>query len=367
MKKPFLLFSLLVNLLVSGMTIAGEQLLALTDEQSTHLGVRITVPQRVDVLPLGRAPARVVLPPENEFMVSALQSGIIENVSVALGANVSQGQVMARIQSPALLEMQRTVLDAATEYNVATARLERDQTLLKEGIIARLRWLETQSQFDRAEAALRTAEQALTVSGFGIKDIRNLESGRKLNSLIEIRSPVSGTVLERIAVVGQRVELLAPLFRVGRLNTLWLEVAMPQERLNEIATGDRIHLETPEAEAKIIQVSRNVDAGSQTALVRAVVERGNDKLHPGMNVNVQLLHNSHDQILRLPLAAVFVHEAKHYVFVKTAGGYEARKVGVAGEDSHSVVVHEGLDAGDKVVVEGVAGLKAAWVGVGEGE
>lgn len=360
-------FFLLMSLCLQGLAQASERMLSLTDEQAAHLGVRVILPQRVEFLPLGRAPARVVLPPENEFVVGAPLSGIIENVGVALGANVTQGQVMARIQSPALLEMQKTLLDAASESSVAKARLERDETLLKEGVIARMRWLETRSQYERAEAALKTAEQTLTVSGFSLKEIRDIESSHKLNSLITIRAPVSGTVLERVAVVGQRVELLSPLFRVGRLETLWLEVAMPQERIHEVVVGDSIKLESPTATAKIIQVSRNVDPGSQTTLVRAVVQQGADGLHPGMNVNVQLQHGSREPLFRLPLAALFVHEARHYVFVKTASGYEARKVEIAGEESHGAVIHEGLQADDKVVVEGVAGLKAAWQGMGEGE
>ncbi|MGI9212871.1 MAG: efflux RND transporter periplasmic adaptor subunit [Methylococcaceae bacterium] len=367
MNRGFIVLSLLIGFLMCGMATAAERLLTLTDEQADHLGIRLTAPDPVSRLPLGRAPAQVVLPPENEYQVSAPQSGVIEQVTVALGASVQKGQVMARIQSPTLLELQKNLLDAASEFDIIKARLERDATLLAEGVIARIRWLETQSQYQKAEAGLNTARQTLAISGLDNLEIKKLERDHQLSSLTEVRAPVSGIVLERSAVTGQRVEWLTPLFRVGQLHTLWLEVRVPQERLGEMVPGDHIHLDKPQAEARIIEISRNVDTNSQTALVRAVVEQGNTELRPGMNVTVQLMHNSRDVIFQLPVAVVFVHESKSYVFVKTPAGYEARPVEVAGEEEHRVVVHGGLNTGEQVVIQGVAGLKAAWLGAGDHE
>lgn len=365
MKRGIILLSGLIGLFTGSLAMAAGSMLTLTDEQADHLGVRLIAPESVSHLPLGRAAAHIVLPPDNEYQVSAPQSGVIEHVTVALGSSVEKGQVMARIQSPALLELQKTMLDAASEFDISKARLERDRTLLAEGVIARIRWLETQSQYQKAEASLNSARQTLMISGLSHREISTLESGHQLSGLTEVRAPVSGIVLERTAVTGQRVEWLTPLFRVGQLHTLWLEVSVPQERIGEMIPGDHIHLEKPQAEARILEISRNVDTNSQTALVRAVVEQGNTDLRPGMNVTVQLMHNSRDVIFRLPVAAVFVHESRSYVFVKTPAGYEARPVDIAGEEEHHVVVHGGLNTGEQVVIQGVAGLKAAWLETGE--
>jgi cobalt-zinc-cadmium efflux system membrane fusion protein len=347
--------------------LAAENAVQITAEQAKHLGIRTVKPEEVAAMPLARAPARVVLPPQNEFVVSAPQAGVIGNVAVPLGVKVKQGEMLARIQSPDLLALQRELLDAASEFNLAEARLRRDETLLKEGIISRLRWQETKSDFDKAQAALRAAEQTLAASGLGQGEIRRLKTNRQLSSLIEVRSPIDGVVLERMAVVGQRVDRLAPLFRVGRLDELWLEVDMPQERLHEVRIGDRISLENSRATARIIEVGQHVDPKSQSALVRAVVDSPAEDLRPGMHVNVQLMHKSTDLIFRLPIAALVGHEGRDYVFVQTPEGFVAREVAVAGLEAYSVVIHEGLEAGEEVAVQGVAALKAAWLGMGEEE
>lgn len=357
---------LLLGLMFSAAIAADQQRVELDAQQIEHLDIRTALPVEVGALPLLRAPGRVSLPPAREFIVSARQAGVISHVAVPLGVKVSKGQILAAIQSTALLDLQRSLLDAASAYQVAAAKLNRDETLLREGVISRMRWQETRSDFDRAEASLRTLEQTLLASGMSEAEIARLRSTRQVDPLLSVYAPTEGIILERMAVVGQRVDTLAPLFRIGKLGELWLEVDMPQERLHEVRIGDRVTVESPPAVARIIEVGQSVDPRSQSALVRAVVEKGATGLRPGMNVNVQLMHRSTDRIFKVPVSAVFGHEGKQYVFVPVAGGFEARAVAVAGQETYHVVIHEGLRPGERVVVQGVAALKAAWVGMDEG-
>jgi cobalt-zinc-cadmium efflux system membrane fusion protein len=365
MKALFLLVLMCLSLAVTA--TAAENVVRLSAEQIGHLGVRTVAPEAVAALPLARAPGRVVLPPAKEFVVSALQSGVVGHVNVPVGVKVAKGQVLAQIRSADLLDMQRALLNAASEFGLAQAKLHRDQTLLQEGVISRLRWQETRSDFDKAQADLGAAEQTLLASGMSPADVKRLKSTHKLDSLLEVRAPIDGVVLERMAVVGQRVDVLAPLFRIGKLDELWLEVDMPQERLREIRIDDRVTVDNPKASARIVEVGQNVDPQSQSALVRAVVDQGTAELRPGMHVNVQLMHRSTDRLFRIPVAALFSHEGRNYVFVKVSEGFAARAVAVAGQEAYGIVVHEGLEPGEAVAVQGVAGLKAAWLGIGEGE
>ena len=354
-------------LLGSGFAAADEHPLKLSDEQITHLGILTARPEPVASIPLALAPGRVVLPPAKEFAVSAFQAGVITRVNVPLGVKVHKGQVLAEINSVMLLDLQRTLVDNHSAFGVAEAKLRRDETLLREGIIAKMRWQETRSDFDRAQAALWAAEQTLLASGVSAAEVQQLKSAHQLHGLYSVLAPIDGVVLDRMAVVGQRVDVLAPLFRIGKLDELWLEVGMPQERLKESRIGDRVTVENPKARARVIEIGQNVDPQSQTALVRALVEQGADKLRPGMQVNVQLMHSSTDRGFRVPVATVFNHEGKNYVFVRRAEGFEAREVAVAGQEPYSTVLHEGLRDGEAVVVQGVASLKAAWLGAAESQ
>jgi cobalt-zinc-cadmium efflux system membrane fusion protein len=295
--------------------------------------------------------------------VTAAQSGVITHVNVPLGVKVTKGQVLAEIDSVALVDLQRSLVDASAVFGVAAAKLNRDEILLREGVISRMRLQETQSDFERAQATLRAAEQTLLASGIAQADIDRIKTNTThINGLYKVLAPVDGMVLDRMAMVGQRVDAFSPLFRIGKLDVLWLEVDMPQERLKEARIGDRVTVENLKVRARVIEISQSVDPQSQSTVVRALVESGTERLRPGMHVNVQTMHRSTDRIFKVPVAAVFSHEGHNYVFVKRLGGFEAVEVAVAGQEAYSMVLHEGLQGGEAVVVQGVAGLKAAWLG-----
>jgi cobalt-zinc-cadmium efflux system membrane fusion protein len=288
---------------------------------------------------------------------------VITHVNVPLGVKVTKGQVLAEIDSVALVDLQRSLVDASAVFGVAAAKLNRDEILLREGVISRMRLQETQSDFERAQATLRAAEQTLLASGIAQADIDRIKTNTThINGLYKVLAPVDGMVLDRMAMVGQRVDAFSPLFRIGKLDVLWLEVDMPQERLKEARIGDRVTVENLKVRARVIEISQSVDPQSQSTVVRALVESGTERLRPGMHVNVQTMHRSTDRIFKVPVAAVFSHEGHNYVFVKRLGGFEAVEVAVAGQEAYSMVLHEGLQGGEAVVVQGVAGLKAAWLG-----
>ena len=362
-----LLTVLMVGLTVGRPVAALDDLIKLNAEQEQHIGIRTVQPEAISSIPLARAPARVSLPPMNEYIVSASQAGLINRVEVAMGMKIAKGQVLAQLQSPSLLGLQRDVLDAVTGYDLARAKLNRDTTLLNEGIIARMRFQETQSDYERYATALKEAEQVLAAAGVSAIDLNTLKQTRTLNSYMNVRSPIDGVVLERMVTAGQRVDVLAPLFRIGKLDELWLEIDMPQERMNEVRMGDRVRIENTNGTARITQIGQSVNPGSQSALVRGIIEGKLPSIRPGQNVNVQISHASTDRLFRLPIAALVNQEGKAYVFVRVPGGFAARPVAVASTEERNVVIHEGLRDGEQVAVQGVAALKASWTGIGSDE
>ncbi len=347
-----------------GVGLAAGNLIKIDDQQIEHLGIRTLAPESTSSVPLARAPARVTVPPRNEFIVSAPQAGIISKVNVAIGVGVKTGEIMAQINSPDLLGLQRALLNAKTEFDLAQAKLSRDRTLLDEGIISRMRWQETRSDFDKFATSLKEAEQVLATAGMSKAETKELLHTHHLSSLLNVRSPIDGVVLERMATAGQRVDILAPLFRVANLQELWLDIDMPQERMREIRPGDHIDIENTDLKARITHIGQNVTPNSQSVLVRAVIEGKTEQIRPGQNINVQLLHNSADRLFKVPLSALVRVAGKQYVFVRVRQGFEARQVQVAGEEERKAIIHEGLGSGENIAVQGVAALKAAWLGLG---
>jgi len=353
--------------LFGGALHAQDHVLKMTPEQAQHIGIKTLKPAVTHQMPLARAPATVSLPPQHEQIVSAPVAGFVDKIEVTLGTEVQAGQILARIRSTELLALQRASLDADTDLRLAETRLNRDRTLLKEGIIAMIRFEETRADHDRRLSAQKEADQSLAAVGMSEAEIRALKRSRALIGALPVRTPIAGVILERLVALGQRVDPLSPLFKLGKLDELWLEIDMPMERLPEARVGDTVAIENSGLDARITHIGQNIDPGSQSAPVRAVVTQRTEKLKPGQHVNVQLMHASSDDLFRLPIAALVSQGGKDYVFVRVRDGYEARAVAVASKEEREAVIHAGLQPGDEVVVQGAAALKASWIGIGGDE
>ncbi len=332
-------------------------------EQARALGVETAAAQAQASAEIAGLPALVVVPNEQLQVVSAPLAGLLEQVLVSAHQTVSKGQVLARLQSPELADLQHTYLQAATQASLARANLERDQALYAEGIIAESRYLASRSRVVEAAADLAERTQALRLAGMSAQAIAKLRAGQRVGTLVELASPLDGVVLEQLAVAGQRLEPRAPVLKVARLAPLWLEIQLPVARLNDVREGAAAAVPGAAASGQVIAVGRSVASGNQTVLVRARIDRGAERLRPGQYVEASLAVTAGAAASSVPAQALARIAGKPVVFVRTPQGFRAQPVEVLGEASGRAVV-AGLRSDEQVAVKGVAALKAAAAGIG---
>ncbi|HLF97728.1 MAG TPA: efflux RND transporter periplasmic adaptor subunit [Methylococcaceae bacterium] len=343
---------------------AGETV-AVSDEQAQLLGIVTAAPQSADKVPQLRAPARVVLPPQQEYVVSATQAGLVSRVAASAGEKVAAGQTLALLASPAFLALQRDYLHAVREHHLADSQVARDRRLLDAGAIPQRRYQETGVLHDKHSASDDEARQVLRLAGMNEDEIDALRKTAKLSDTLSIRAPFAGVVLENMAAAGRQVDQLAPLFRIANLDRLWLEIHLPQEQAAAILDGDLV--EAGAARGKITAVNRQVDPATQSVPARAEVENAHDDLRPGQMLEAEILRPAGEPVFSLPAAALTHHGAGAFVFVRVATGFEARSVEMLGRREATVFVRGALSAADRIAVQGVAALKARWTEADEGE
>jgi RND family efflux transporter MFP subunit len=339
-----------------------EALITLNAEQQAAFGI-----QTSSVQPVTRAlskpyPARVAVPNDQLRVVSAPLDGVVEAMLVAEGAQVKTDQVLARLHSPGLLELQASYLEARTRRMLSGESLARDRALHADGIIARRRLLETEAshrEFVNAEARDR---QALLLAGMSETAIKQLARSQKLSSLVEVRAPLDGVILEQIATGGQRLMTSDPLYRIGHLQPLWIEVHVPLESLGNLQPGDEILVTDAGLPAKIITVGRMIHGSDQGVLIRAELHEGVDQLRPGQFVEARLALAAEQHALRVPARAVVRQAGQDYVFAQRADGYAIIAVTVLAHEGKDVVLEGALNDADAVVINGTAALKASWPG-----
>lgn len=306
-------------------------------------------------------PAKVVVPNSRLRVVSAPMEGVVEALLVAEGETVEKGQSLAMIRSRGLLELQASYLESRTRRQLSGATLARDRKLHAEGIVAKRRLLESQAAHREARTAEERDRQGLALAGMPPAAIKSLASRQKLSAVLEVSAPLSGVVLEQIATAGQRLAVSDPLYRIGNLSTLWIEVHVPVNALDGLQQDSAVVLSNG-LQARVITIGRMVHGTDQGVLVRAVVREGVDRLRPGQFIEARMSRHADSGQLRLPGQAVLRIDGRDQVFAERPGGFELVAVDVVSREIDAVVVRGALSANDKVVVSGTAALKAAQAG-----
>lgn len=335
-----------------------------TPAQLKTLGIAVAPLEPAAMVLSSRFPARVVIPPAQERVVSATQSGLVEALLAAVGDKVSKGQALATLRSTELVTEQGGYLQALTQVRLAQSELARDEQLFKDGIIAERRYLTTKSRHEELASALNEHRQTLRLAGMDEAALRRLEQTRALSGTLTITAPIAGIVLEQKVVAGQRVDRLEALYRMARLDTLWLELRVPQERVSGLKTGQGVEVPAASASGRLIMIGRDVDPENQTVLLRAEITRGVDNLRPGQFIEAQLTASTAGQRYSVPVAAVARGAKQSVIFVQTAQGFRAQPVQIVSEQNGRSVIAGELRGDERVAVRGVAAVKGAWMGLG---
>jgi cobalt-zinc-cadmium efflux system membrane fusion protein len=177
----------------------------------------------------------------------------------------------------------------------------------------------------------------------------------------EIRAPIGGVIVERMATTGQRLDSMAPVYRVADLTELWLQINVPQEQSGSVVPGMTVTGDSFDAE--VTTIGRSIDPSTQSVIVRALVTNGAEVIRPGQFVAVRIVADSMEDghsAWTVPAAAVTRSQDANYLFVKVENGIEVRRVDIASISAGRAIVTVGLEGDEQVAVSGIAALKAMW-------
>ena len=348
------LFALGHELVVAQPVVNTTGILSITTKQQASLGVQVAAVQASTGGQL-LASATVVMPPGKEFTVSAPYAGQVSRLLVGVGDSVKAGAALAHFTSPMLGDARRLLNEASLEYKNSSAAAQRDQAMFDEGIIPAVRLQLSRSKQEAAKAQLNAREAELLTSGMRF----DVNSGYATGTL---KAPLSGIISEAFVAVGQRVEAGTMLFKLADSSQLQLDLQLSSEKAAQLQVGDEISVATRNAKAKIIGVSRAVDA-SQSARARATVTtRGS--LQAGELVSVTLhpkgkaSSDKPDMYWLVPARAVTQWRGKPWIFVANDKGFEAKTVNVISSTDDLSLIEVALPLSSKVAITGIASLRA---------
>jgi len=297
---------------------------------------------------------------EQATQVLAPISGPVSRLLVTEGASVRVGEPLATVASP-------DYAAAVSGYRKAeaTARNTRriadlDEELFQNDGIARRDLEQAQTDAVSAEADREAAVQQLHSLGLDEAAIEEIRKGRAVASAGGvIRSPIEGTVVEKLITPGQLLQAGAtPCFTVADLSTVWVMANIFESNLPFVVVGDLAEVTTgASAEAfpgTVDYIAALVDPNTRAIAVRIVARNPRRLLKRDLYVNVRIHSKRESTGLLVPASAVLRDDSNlPFVYVQNAdNGFSRRPVTLGAQVGERYEVRAGLVVADHVVSEG---------------
>ena len=298
-------------------------------------------------------------PNRNSFArVTPPVAGRLVKIATDLGEQVSAGETLAVLESPELAEMRTAYLQGQTELNLARTELDRAEKLAVDRSIAQKDLLRARSDYERARAALAAVEAKLATLG-----VAPAAPAGNSPAFLAVNAPLSGTVVERTAVLGEYVQAYQALFTVADLSTVWVETNLYERDLPDVTVGSPAAMTLsayPDRRfpGKVTYIGNILDKDTRTALARIEVANADGLLKPGLFANVEIKQARRRSALWVPETALVLLQGQMTAFVAEGETFVPRPVETGDRNGGLVVVKSGLEAGDQVVVAGAYALKA---------
>lgn len=292
-----------------------------------------------------------------ESAVITLRSGID---GMALSVPFRVGDVVRKGQVLATFDVAKQQAELA--YAQATGEAAQRQIAMHDEKIARLealfeRELITVEEVERARLEKTKVEDALAAASAKMAQVRlDLRNGRLV-------APESGVITKRDIEPGTLTKPLSDALTLSVIQPVDIEVSISEPRAASVFPGQQARVSLyafpgKTLEGKVTQIRPTVD--TKTRLLTAVVRVPNADLaiRPGMS-GVINLENPAAEVTRVPSVALLsVQDGTAMVF--TVGDNlvaHLRKVRIGRIGTTFTEIREGLNAGERVVVVGQAGLK----------
>lgn len=206
---------------------------------------------------------------------------------------------------------------------------------------------------------LYSSKGRLELLNFGVAEnqLKELTASGSYITHVDLRSPVSGYVLERKVSSLQKIESGAECFKIADLGRVWVEVDLYDSEAKHIQPGMEARISLPKENehftATVSEVLPRFDAVSRSLKVRLEMDNPASLFRPDMFVDVQFLIPLPESITA-PLSAV-IDSGKHktvYVVVEE-GVFGPREVSTGWQTSERIEITEGLQPGEKIVTSGM--------------
>ena len=322
-----------------------------------------------------------VVKPSRSAEIKPQVNGIIKEVHFTEGEWVEEGDLLYTIDNAAyairVQEVEAQLDQDIAHLNNAMKKLERYKSLTKQDLISKVEWDDLETKVALHEAMIKADQARLAAAKLDLEHCR-------------ITAPIAGFTSKSALNEGS-MAAGATLLTLTQTDPLSVDFSITEKELQQITTSApliKVYAAGNEeclAVGKVTFMDHSVDhktgmlaaSGTLESLpinsrpydhVKApAVERSQMDQHcqaklqknlwPGQSVCVHLYFGKKEKALLVPMRAVKTNQEGPYLFaVKEDNTVEVRSIKLGPEEKGQIIIEEGLEGADKVVIEGQSRL-----------
>lgn len=293
-----------------------------------------------------------------ESTVVAPMAGVVSfRNRLTEGMSVGKGTALLTLSASRLAEGD-PVAKARINYETARQAYERAERLVNDQIISRKAYEEARQTYENAR---------ITYEGLGGNPTVQTGNDKRQGGQA-VTAPLAGYVKELLVNEGDYVEMGQPLARITQDRKLFLRADVSQNHYRQLNTLCTAHFR-PAADQQTYALnelngrllSYGKAAGSNGHYLPVTFEFDNrGDIMPGAFSEVWLISSPIDGALILPKTALVEEQGSCFVFIQLdEEGYRKQLVTTGADDGRNIQIVRGIEAGQRVVVEGAQQVKLA--------
>lgn len=324
--------------------------------------VNAALPRRVPTGAAASLPGSVE--PRRETTVFARTSGYVKRRLVDIGDKVTEGQLLAELETPeiqqdllqaqaALAEAESARAQAKSALDFARTSLDRSSALVTQGLSSQQDLDLKRAAFDTGNNGIRSADATIRSRQATVKRLV------ELTAFARVTAPFAGTITSRSVEVGALVTAGngagQAMFKVADVDTLRVVVSVPQTYAPLIRVGEDAQVSVREYPGrsfagKITRATGALDPVTRTMQTEIDVPNGDHALLPGMYAQASLhLAAAHPPLLVPATALLLGAEGTAVLVVGADSRVRRKKIMIEGDYGADLGVAEGVDPDDRVV------------------
>ena len=280
------------------------------------------------------------------LVITPEYNGILTNVYVKEGQQVSKGQTLAKIDDGGLSQQ---LAQLKIQADLAKTTYERQKRLWDQNIGSEIQYLQAKSTYESQQEAVNQMQQQIAKT--------------------VVKAPFSGTIDDVITEQGSVVAAGAsPLMRIVNLNNMYIETEVPERYVTDVVKNKDVVVELPvlnkKIDTKIRQAGDVINPANRTFKVEIEVPNKDKSIKPNLTAKLKINDYTNKEAILIPQSVISENaEGEQYVYVVTnkneKGIGNAKRVIIeTGKTQGDVIeVLSGLETGAEIIKEGARSVR----------